>query len=231
VDRQRLPGSEGCYGGADRQWLDVNLSSFEALWTQNLSPVVAMQATLSAQLLRGFQSNPYRSVWLGNSAAQEHHPDTRARYAASLEMRIWSRALHGAFTVSARAYRDTWDVMSLTGELAYEQRMGEAFRLRVRGRYYYQTAAAFYSDDYVLRPRGQYFTGDRELSAMRSFLIGGRLEWDIPPGEDGKFGPFSELMFVAKADYLSYHFNFHYGQVDVPNDFAVIGSFSLDASF
>lgn len=231
VDRQRLPGSDGCYGGDDREWLDVDLTSFEGLWTQNLSPAVAMQATLSAQLVSGFQSNPYRAVWLGNSAAQEHHPDTRARYAASLEFRLWSRRLHGAFSVMGRAYRDTWDVMSVTAELGYEQRMGEAFRLKVRGRYYQQTAAAFYSDDYVLRPRGQYFTGDRELSAMRSVLVGGRLEWDIPPGEDGELGIFSSLMFVAKVDYLSYSFDFHYGAVDVPNDFAIIGAFSIDAAF
>lgn len=231
VDRQRLPSSDGCYGGDERQWLDVNITSFEGLWTQNLSPVLAMQATLSAQLLRGFQSNPYRSVWLGNSAAQEHHPDTRARYAASLDFRLWARRIHGAFSISGRAYRDTWDVRSLTAELAYEQRMGEAFRLKVRGRYYRQSGAAFFSDDYVLSPRGQYFTGDRELAPMSSFLLGGRLEWDIPPGDDGRLGIFSQLMFVAKADYLSYRFDFHYGAVDVPNDFAVVGSFSLDASF
>ena len=74
-------------------------------------------------------------------------------------------------------------------------------------------------------------TGDRELAPMRSIMVGGRLEWDIPPGDDGEIGFFSSLMFVAKADYLTYDFDFHYGAVDVPNDFAVIGSFSLDASF
>ncbi len=231
VDRQRLPGSDGCFGGAEREWLDVNISSFEGIWTQNITPRLAMQATLSAQLVDGFQSNPYRSVWLGNSAAQEHHPEQRVRYSAAVDFRLWARRIHGAFTLSGRGYRDTWDIMSVTGELAYEQRMGEAFRLRVRGRYYQQSGAAFYSDDYVLQPRGQYFTGDRELAPMRSIMVGGRLEWDIPPGDDGEIGFFSSLMFVAKADYLTYDFDFHYGAVDVPNDFAVIGSFSLDASF
>src|SRR5260221_14766357 len=36
-------------------------------------------------------------------------------------------------------------------------------------------SAVFYSDDYLIEPRGAYFTGDRELSKMQSILAGLRL--------------------------------------------------------
>jgi hypothetical protein len=53
-------------------------------------------------------------------------------------------------------------------------------RLLVRGRYYTQTKALFWSDDYTggepaTGPRGQYWSGDRELSPLSSYLLGGRL--------------------------------------------------------
>jgi hypothetical protein len=186
---------------------------------------------LSAQLLEGFQANPYRAVWLGRSAAQEHHPEHRARYAVGLGSRLWIKPLGGALQFMGRAYRDTWDVKSVSAELGFERALGARFRLRVRGRYYRQTAAAFYSDDYALNPAGQYFTGDRELSAMSSWLLGGRLEFS-PLGERGPVLGFLEsLRVVLKADALLYEFpDFHYGSANVPNDRAILGTLGLETS-
>jgi hypothetical protein len=50
----------------------------------------------------------------------------------------------------------------------------------VRGRYYSQTGALFWSDDYtggepVSGPRGQYWSGDREVSPLSSYMLGGRV--------------------------------------------------------
>jgi len=50
----------------------------------------------------------------------------------------------------------------------------------VKGRFYNQTGALFWSDDYTggepeYGPRGQYWSGDRELSPLKSYLVGGRV--------------------------------------------------------
>jgi len=233
VDRQRLPSSDGCFSDDEtREERKLDLQTFQGAWTQAWTPIFATQLTLTAQVLNGYQGNPYRAVWLGNAAAQENHPENRARFAGGLVLRLWLPPFNGALHLSGRVYRDTWDVFSVTGELAYEQRIVEGLRVRVRGRYYNQTGAAFYSDDYELFPRGQYFTGDRELSPMSSWVVGARLRYDIPPSDEGTVGPFSGFEVVVKFDYIKYDFrDFRYGSVAVPNDSGILATLGLEARF
>jgi hypothetical protein len=235
VDRRRLAGSEGCFS-ADMDFAarDVNLQTFQGSWTQAWAPVFTTQLTITAQLVEGFQSNPYRAVWLGRSAAQEHHPSFRARYAAGLGARLWLEPLSAALQAFGRVYRDTWDVMSVTAELAYEQVIGGELRIRVRGRYYTQTGAAFFSNDYAIAPRGQYFTGDRELSPMWNVMVGGQIAFRITGGTEGAAlgGVFREFDLLVKADWLHHDFTaFRYGQVRVPNVDALVATLALEATF
>jgi hypothetical protein len=234
VERQRMPTSTGCFKrGKGRVRRDLDIHAFEGGWTQAWTPIFNTQLVLSTQLLNGFQSNAYRAVWLGRTAAQEHHPGIRARYAVGLSARIWLKPVGGALQAQARLYRDTWNVASVTGELAYERALGQLFRVRARGRYYQQTRAAFYSDDYALDPQGAYFTGDRELSAMQSWLAGLRVSFVAPARDDGTVAGFLEnLELVAKGDLLLYRFDdFHYGSLPVPNDRAVFATLALEALF
>jgi hypothetical protein len=243
VERRRLPNADRCFGSSiDNAMLadderrvtdDLEIHTFQGGWTQAWAPVFATQLTLTAQVLNGFQGNPYRAVWLGTAAAQENHPENRARYSGGLGARLWLRPLSGAIQAFARLYRDTWDVESVTTELGYEQFLADMFRIRVRGRYYSQSAAAFFSDDYVRFPRGQYFTGDRELATMRSWMIGGRFQWTVPPNDEGEvLGFLTSLDLVAKFDFTRFTFpDFHYGQADVPNRKALIGTLSVEAVF
>src|SRR5690606_2442241 len=153
VERQRLDSAAGCFTDAmDRTTRDIDLQTFQGSWTQAWAPVFVTQLTLTGQLVDGLQSNPYRAVWLGRTAAQEPHPEHRFRYAGALAARLWIEPLSGALQASARLYRDNWDVRSVTAELAYEQSIDGSLRLRLRGRYYRQGAAAFYSDNYALMP-------------------------------------------------------------------------------
>ncbi len=234
VMKPRMDSSKGCFSdAATRAERSLATHTWQAAWTQALTPVLSMQLGSSAQLLHGFQSNPYRAVLIGKTAAQEHHPEDRARYAVSAGLRLWIVPLSGALSGLARAYRDTWDMTSVTGELAYEQSIASGLRVRVRGRYYTQTAAAFYSDDYVLAPRGQYFTGDRELSPMRSILVGGQMLWAVPEDAKGEIlGLLSGLDFTLKGDFLHTYFDdFHYDRAPVPNTLALIATFEVHAVF
>jgi hypothetical protein len=240
VLKARLDSSDGCFAhrtGADgkpvRRVAALDVNSFEAAWTQALGQMVNMQWTASASLLHGLQANPYRAVVIGRTAAQEHHPENRARYALAAGLRVWIAPWSGALQPLVRAYRDTWNVRSLSAELGYEQSLGQGVRIRGRGRYYVQSGASFYSDDYVLHPRGRYFTGDRELSSMRSVLLGAQCSWTVPSDTQGEvLGFLDGLELSIKGDWLKSWFpEFHYDRAAVPNDAALIGSLSLLAGF
>jgi hypothetical protein len=181
--RTRLDSSDGCFTKAeDRKTRDVDLDNLQAAWTQSWTPVFTTQAVLSGSLQHGFLGNPYRAVVIAPNGdeALENHPENRARAALSLRGKLYVRALETAFGGGVRLYRDTWDVFSQAYELEAERYLFSGFRVQVRGRYYTQSEALFYSDDYtggepVYGPRGRYWTGDRELSPMSSVALGGRV--------------------------------------------------------
>ncbi len=183
-----LEDSTGCFTDtAGRTTHDISIDTFEASWAQSWTPVIETQLTYTAQLLDGFQSDPYRSVILGEGIkAQEHVPNDRGREAVTA--RGATRSFKGALRLTVRGYHDTWNIDSGMAELELEKNLGETVRVLLRGRLYRQTGAIFWSDDYTggappLGARGQYFTGDRELSPFWSAGGGPRLVWTLAPVE------------------------------------------------
>jgi hypothetical protein len=178
-----LDSSEGCFkNGENRATRDVALDNFQSGWTQTWTPVFATQLVLYGALQHGFLENPYRAVVIAPAGddALENHPDNRLRLAAAVRAKYYLRPLKAAFTAGARIYRDTWDILGQTYELEAEKYVLPELRLLVHGRYYRQTEALFWSDDYTGGepedgPRGQYWTGDRELSPLQNYLLGGRI--------------------------------------------------------
>lgn len=181
--RPTLDSSAGCFTNSDvRDVRDVALDSFQAGWTQTWTPVLATQLVLTGSLQHGFLGNPYRGVVIAQAGdvALENHPLNRARAAAAVRSRLYVRALRTAFGLGVSVYRDTWDLLGQTFEVDAERYLLPGLRAQIRARYYTQTGALFYSDDYTGGepkdgPRGQYWTGDRELSPLSSVLVGGRL--------------------------------------------------------
>jgi hypothetical protein len=180
--RLALDNSQGCFtDDKKRATRDISLNNFQVGWTQTWTPVFATQMVLSASLQNGFLGNPYRAVVIASAGDQalENHPENRARGAIGLRGKYYVRGLQTAFSAGARLYRDTWDIFGQTYELDAERYMLPWLRVLVRARYYTQTKALFWSDDYTggepaTGPRGQYWSGDRELSPLSSYLIGGR---------------------------------------------------------
>ena len=83
-----LENSSGCFKSDPLRTLsDVGIDGFQGGWTQAWTPVFMTQLVYSAQIVDGLQSNPYRSVVIGQGLkAQEHHPGTRTRQSVSLRM-------------------------------------------------------------------------------------------------------------------------------------------------
>ncbi len=190
--RQALDQSKGCFtSDKTRRSIGVSLDNFQGAWTESWTPVFESQVVLTGAVQQGLLSNPYRSVVIGPSGetAQEHLPDNRSRGAVALRLKYFVRPWDASFGVGGRAYRDSWGIISQTYELDYEQSLNAWLRFEVDGRYYTQTGAVFWSDDYTGGepqdgPRGQYFSGDRETSPLRSVLAGTRFtgEWHGHPG-------------------------------------------------
>jgi hypothetical protein len=235
-----LEDSNGCFSGSDplRTRHTLGIDGFQGTWTQAWTPTFATQLLYTAQILNGFQSNPYRSIILAQGLkAQEHHPENRARHALTARANVYLRPLKLALRLTGRAYKDTWDVISGTGELEAERYLFEGFRVAARGRYYRQSGALFWSDDYTggdppLGPKGQYWTGDRELSPFSSFGLGLRLTYGIEPKSGRILGLMTGLRVGAAADAIQFSYDeYTLGGTPIGNARAYILGANLSALF
>jgi hypothetical protein len=219
-----LEDSKGCWTGGVavanpqggfypvRTSRGIDIDNLQGTWSQAWAPTFQTQLVYTLQVVNGFQSNPYRSVILGQGIkAQEHHPDNRTRHAVAARGNIYLKPLRAALRLGVRAYWDTWDVLSGSADIDFEKYLGERLRFTLRGRFYRQGGALFWSDDYTggnppLGPKGQYWTGDRELSPNDSVLVGTRLDYVLTPaaGTRKLLGFLEELKLGASFDLLNF---------------------------
>lgn len=233
-----LEDSVGCFTSNPlRTTQSIAIDSFQGGWTQTWTPTLATQLVYSAEIQNGLLSNPYRAVIIGEGLkAQEHHPGNRARDALAARMHLYLRPLRAAVRVGVRAYYDTWDVKSGTVDAEFEKHLGEAFRATVRGRFYKQSGAVFWSDDYTggdrpLGPKGQYWSGDREISPFYSVMVGARGIYTLLP-EKKLLGIVSQLKFSLSGDLVVFHYDQYTLAGDtIQNARAYIGTFSFTALF
>ena len=239
--RQPLDTSANCFakGTTERVVRPIRTDAFQLTWSQAWTPVLMTQLVYTGQLQNGFLSDPYRAVVLSTSgqAAQEHHPENRARQAFSLRTAYFVRPLKGAIRLGLRGYRDTWHLWSGAVEVEAEKYVFPWLRVRANARYYNQTAALFWSDDYtggepLYGPRGQYWSGDRELSPFSSYMFGGRALASLAADDRRIFGIFQGLSAAFGLDVLIYAYrDFTLGGRKPDDNKAYIGSLSVTAMF
>jgi hypothetical protein len=210
----------------------LHIDTVEPSLTWTATPRLVLQGGATAQILDGFQANPYRAVLIGRShnTPQESLPNLRQRYA------LWGRAayffpeLRASAIGMVRAYRDTWAVQAATAELNLQKYINNAFLIGARGRYHIQQGARFYRDagGYLLQgPTGRYWTGDRELSPMSSILTGGRLSYLVRP-EQQRSSWFSEIELTTKLEVLFYRLDSPAApNVDRPRAFIMQASLTI----
>jgi hypothetical protein len=234
-----LETSVGCFtADATRTTHSIAIDTFETSWAQSWTPVVETQLTYTAQLVDGFQSDPYRSVILGEAVkTQEHVPNERARQAVTGRVALYLRGIKGALRFSLRGYSDTWALRSGTAEAEFEKNLGDSVRVMLRGRLYKQSGAVFWSDDYTggdppLGPRGQYWTADRELSPFWSWLAGFRFVWTDEPEHGRILGLLESFKFVGSASVTSFSYDeYTLGGLPVSDARAYVATVSLVAAF
>ncbi|HSQ64808.1 MAG TPA: DUF3570 domain-containing protein [Polyangiaceae bacterium] len=214
--RLALPSSQGCFNPSDktRTQHDIAIDNLQGTWSQALTPVFQMQGIYTLQIVNGFQSDPYRSVQLGAGLkAQEYTPQNRYRHSVAVRGNYFMRGLKAALRVGLRGYWDTWNIASGTVELEFEKYLTSAFRLGANGRLYKQTGAIFWSDDYTggappqLGPKGQYFTGDRELSPFFSFMVGVKGTYAVAAAEKKVLGFMTDTKLVVAANFMQFNYD------------------------
>ena len=185
-------------------WHDLSIDSASGTLTQNITPTLIGQLTLFGQVLRGFQSNPYRRVRVVGNEAQESVPDVRGRLAVNARVNKYLESTSGAVHASLRGYSDTWGVNALSAELAYSQYAGKSLLFRFRTRVHQQSEATFFKDAFFYETEGPakaFFTGDRELAPVRNILGGAKMSYIAANEEGGNvLGVFNEVQVNLKAD-------------------------------
>jgi Protein of unknown function (DUF3570) len=195
----------------------LNIDAIEPSLSWTMTPRLVIQGGGTIQLLDGFQSNPYRSVLVGSQhqEPQEHEPLYRQRYA------VFGRAVYAfpqwrASTLTMlRLYQDSWAMQAATADLVVNKYITQSALLSLRGHYHLQSGASFYRDGEGYRtkgPAGQYWTGDRELSPMSNYLIGGRLAFLRKPRQE-RSSWFVEMEADVKYELLLYQLD----SVNAPN--------------
>ncbi|HEY8038870.1 MAG TPA: hypothetical protein VIF15_03720, partial [Polyangiaceae bacterium] len=81
-------------------------------------------------------------------------------------------------------------------------------------------------------PRGQYWTGDRELSPFWSWLAGARVIWTIAPVHKRLFGIMESLKLAGSFNVQGFTYDeYTLGGTPVSNARAYVGTLSLTAAF
>ena len=232
ADLHPLTSSAHCFKSSPdvvTQPLAIDAVETSLSWT--MTPRLVVQGGGTIQILDGFQSNPYRSVAIGQvSEPQEHEPTYRQRYAlfarAAYAFPQWRASGIGM----ARLYEDSWAMQAVTGDLVVNKYLSSVMLLTLRGHYHLQSGASFYrnSQQYgTLGPAGQYWTGDRELSPMSNYLVGGRMAFLRRPQQE-RSSWFAEMEADVKYELLVYHLDSVYApNADRPYAHILQGSFSV----
>jgi hypothetical protein len=236
---QALPNSTKCFTSDATVTTDsLAIDSIQASWSQSWTPVFQTPLVATGQVINGFQSDPYRSVVIANNIiAQENVPNLRIREAIALRGNIFFRPIKAALRLSARLYEDSWDITSGTGEAEFEKYIFDPFRISVRGRFYMQSGAIFWSDDYTggsapLGPRGSYWTGDRELSPFWSWSIGTRAVLTLTPSKGRLLRVMTQFKAGASFDVVNDTYSqYTLAGTPITGAHELIGQLSITALF
>ena len=145
-----------------------------ASFSQILGRNAIAAVTYDVSSMRGYQSNPYRTVITAAKLVAERHPDRRLRQAVGISARYYVPATETTLVGAYRYYRDDWHVRAHTPELRIIQQVGQFADAAFRYRYYAQSAAYFYLDKYP-DDTSEYVSDDAKLSQFTGHTLEAKL--------------------------------------------------------
>jgi hypothetical protein len=151
---------------------DLDALSLGLAWDQVFTPTLIGTFGYDAALLSGFNANPYRAVaYADGGGSPEDHPGQRVRAAYYAWLAHYFLPARAAVRVGYRLYRDSWDITAHAPEVRFHQELGQHTELRLRYRYYTQSAAYFWRRGGNLR-NDRYLTADPKMSPFQNQTVG-----------------------------------------------------------
>ncbi len=152
---------------------------WNAVVTEVMSPTTLLRYGLEYNLVNGLQHNPYRNVYAGGTQVAERHPEHRQRRDAFVRV---NHALpnRSSLKLNYRFYNDDWGIASHEVGTRLSQYLTRGMSVRWEYRWYTQTAAEFYRDEYT-DPSGidGFRSGDYRMNELASHLFGGAVRMDL----------------------------------------------------
>jgi hypothetical protein len=175
-DRMTPYGEWGRLGGGAKRVQSYNLGL-----TQTLTPLSLAGLTTTFTRTTGYIGHPYNPVSTRDSGMlAEELPGAKDALALAGQ---FVQGFHladrlGSLNGEYRWYSDSWNLRSHTLTLRWNQHLTDATVVRLQGRYYDQTGAAFASADYTGVER--YRTADIRFHPFRSWLAGLKIDSEFP---------------------------------------------------
>lgn len=152
---------------------------WNAVATQILSPTTLLRWGVEYNLVNGLQHNPYRNVYAGGTHVSERHPDQRQRRDTFLKLNQYLPN-RSSLKLNYRFYNDDWGISSHEVGSNLSQYITQGVSARWEYRYYTQTRANFYRDEYATTNGiGGYRSGDYRMNDLASHLFGASLHMDM----------------------------------------------------
>ena len=182
-----LSVQDGTFGGANKS---KNIYSVIAGVTQVLSPRWLLQLNYSFGSSNGYHNDPYRILSVVNPITgapleyrYENRPNSRTRHSVYLGNKISIGPT--VADISARAFRDSWGITSLTAEVADRVPLASGLYLEPSARYYHQSAADFFKN-YLVGGQAlpQFASSDSRLDKFNAVTFG--LKAGLNIGKNGE---------------------------------------------
>jgi hypothetical protein len=134
--------------------------------------------------------------------ALEQLPTSRERFA--LAIRLLHRWAKTTLRLNERLYTDSWGMFASTTDARLPYDLSSKWRVFPHARFHIQNGASFW--DRAYRYDGtfpSYWTGDRELSPLRTYTLGGGIqldlhEWIFGAQADGMYTQFLDALYIKQ---------------------------------
>jgi len=182
----------------------LNRHQYQLGVSQIFTKTFVMSVSYEAILEDGYLNSPYRAARLQGLLVPEVYPRTRDSYAVAVRgvkgLLDENGRVHSSIQVGYRTFWDTWNIKADTIELAYVTRRGPRWTFDPHYRYYKQSAASFYSDNF--QTPMTFMARDKELSTFSSHTIGVKATFDLGTRQLG----FSRSAVTIAGDLLLFEY-------------------------
>jgi hypothetical protein len=159
----------------------VNRYQYKLGVSQVVTKSLLMNLNYEVILEDGYLHSPYRAARLLGLSVPEVYPRTRDSHAVAVGIVRGLGSNDGRLNSSTRLrYRyfwDTWNIHAQTVDLGHGSRLGERWLVEPHYRYYKQSAASFYANDFTTQMA--FMARDRELSNFSSNALGAKASYQL----------------------------------------------------